>query len=75
MITGTGEAAAVPRWWPWLAMTAITACAAGLRFWSLSFGLPHTYARPDEDAIVAVASNIYLRGPNPLGFVYPTLYL
>jgi 4-amino-4-deoxy-L-arabinose transferase-like glycosyltransferase len=56
-------------------LAAITVCAAALRFWGIGFGLPHTYARPDEDAIVTIATRIYRDGPNPHFFVYPTLYL
>ena len=56
-------------------LAAITALAAAVRFWGIGFGLPHTYARPDEDAIVTIAIRIYRDGPNPHFFVYPTLYL
>jgi 4-amino-4-deoxy-L-arabinose transferase-like glycosyltransferase len=56
-------------------LAAITALAAAVRFWGIGFGLPHTYARPDEDAIVTIATRIYRDGPNPHFFVYPTLYL
>jgi hypothetical protein len=56
-------------------LAAITASAAALRFWGIGFGLPHTYARPDEDAIVMIATRIYRDGPSPHFFTYPTLYL
>ena len=58
-----------------LLLAAITVVGAAVRFWGIGFGLPHTYARPDEDAIVTIATRIYRDGPNPHFFVYPTLYL
>jgi len=59
----------------WIGLAAITFVAALARFWAISFGLPHLFARPDEDAIVAVALGIYRRGPDPQWFLYPTLYI
>src|SRR5947208_1988115 len=56
-----------------LLLAAITVVGAAVRFWGIGFGLPHTYARPDEDAIVTIATRIYRDGPNPHFFVYPTL--
>jgi hypothetical protein len=42
-------------------LVAILSVGAAARFWGLRFGLPHTYARPDETIIIDVALN-FLRG-------------
>src|SRR5438132_14043049 len=75
-VDAAARAAHSQRTWRAVAPIAtITAVAALLRFWSIGFGLPHTYARPDEDAVVALATGIYGHGPNPHNFTYPTLYV
>jgi 4-amino-4-deoxy-L-arabinose transferase-like glycosyltransferase len=48
--------------------------AAILRLWGLQFGLPHPFARPDEEVIVDAALGI-LRDPNPHFFDWPTLFV
>jgi 4-amino-4-deoxy-L-arabinose transferase-like glycosyltransferase len=49
--------------------------AALVRFWGLWFGLPHTYARPDETIIIDVALS-FLRGNlRPNFYDYPWLYM
>jgi hypothetical protein len=58
-----------------LAVVGLTALAALLRFWALRFGLPRTMARPDEEAILAIAARAVLIGPNPHFFDYPTLFM
>jgi hypothetical protein len=63
------------RWHVPLAIAALTALAAVLRFRGLHFGLPLTMARPDEEAITATAAQIVLHGPNPKFFDYPTLFM
>jgi len=65
----------VRRWRTALAVAAITALAAALRWWGLRFGLPRTMARPDEEAIVAIAARVVTIGPNPHFFDYPTLFM
>lgn len=46
-----------------------------VRFWGISFGLPHTEARPDERAIIDVTRS-FLRGNfTPYFFDYPWLYM
>jgi hypothetical protein len=42
------------------ALFAIALTAAALRFWGLSYGLPHPAARPDEDLVVGKALKISL---------------
>src|SRR5712691_10811892 len=57
----------------WLA--AIVLVAAIVRFWGLAFGLPHTFARPDENFIIEVAL-AFLRGNfTPRFFDYPWLFM
>ncbi|HEV3058124.1 MAG TPA: phospholipid carrier-dependent glycosyltransferase [Vicinamibacterales bacterium] len=63
------------RWHVPLALVALTALAAVLRFRGLHFGLPLTMARPDEEAITTTAAQIVLHGPNPKFFDYPTLFM
>jgi 4-amino-4-deoxy-L-arabinose transferase-like glycosyltransferase len=58
-----------------LTLLAITAAAAALRLWGLTFGLPRAMARPDEEAITAVAARLVRIGPNPHFFDYPTLFI
>ncbi len=49
--------------------------AAGVRFWGIGFGLPHTQARPDETVAIGVAL-AFLRGDfSPRFFDYPWLYM
>jgi len=58
-----------------LLLTVILIVAAIARLWALSFGLPHPAARPDEDAVAALAGN-YHRGRFELtSFVYPPLFM
>ncbi len=57
------------------ALIAIVLVAAGLRFWGIDFGLPHTQARPDETTVIDVVLN-FLRGNfRPNFFDYPWLYM
>jgi hypothetical protein len=58
-----------------VAMVAIVGLAAGLRFYGLRFGLPHQFARPDENAIVWIALAVLGGDPNPHFFRYPTLFI
>src|SRR5262245_22447070 len=46
---------------------------AFLRFWGLRFGLPHPFARPDEEVVVDLALGV-LKDPNPHFFDWPTLF-
>jgi 4-amino-4-deoxy-L-arabinose transferase-like glycosyltransferase len=55
-------------------LVLILAVGAALRLWGLQFGLPHPFARPDEEVIVDVALGI-LRDPNPHFFDWPTLFI
>ncbi len=58
----------------WAALTAMLVVAAGLRFWGLQFGFPHTSARTDEEVIVDLGLAL-LRDPNPHFFDWPTLFM
>jgi len=51
------------------------ALAAAVRLWGVEFGLPHTLARPDEDAVFGVARSIATGDLNPHFFSYPSLFL
>ena len=55
-------------------MALVVAVGAILRLWGLQFGLPHPFARPDEEVIVDAALGI-LRDPNPHFFDWPTLFV
>ena len=58
-----------------LAALAVIALAAALRIWGLQFGLPHTLTRPDEEAVFAIAQQVFQRHFNPQFFDWPSLYL
>src|SRR5262245_9172854 len=46
---------------------------AALRLWGLRFGLPHPFARPDEEVIVDLALGA-LHDPNPHFFDWGTVF-
>jgi hypothetical protein len=54
---------------------AVVAAGAALRFWGLDYGLPHPWARPDEEVVVAKMLGFDAGDPDPRWSVYPTLYL
>jgi len=58
----------------WLAVLIILAIAATVRFWGLDFGLPHTWARPDESRVVNMAVKFGQGDLEPPFFIWPTLY-
>ena len=49
--------------------------AALVRIWGLDFGLPHTQARPDEQATVSIALRFFTRTLNPAFFDWPSLFM
>ncbi len=51
------------------------ACGSVLRLWGLRFGLPHDFARPDEEKLIGAALGIVQGDPNPHFFLYPTLFI
>ena len=76
--SGRAIAAAVGEWWRTpdnLVLVAILLVAAVARFWALTFGLPHPAARPDEEAVSALAGNYYLGYFEPTDFTYPPLFM
>jgi hypothetical protein len=62
----------VPRHAP---LAAILLLAAILRVWGIGFGLPHTWARPDEDAVMIPAVRVVQGDLNPHWFQYPSAYM
>src|SRR5437762_8538521 len=46
-----------------------------LRVWGVWFGLPHDFARPDEEKLIGAALGIFQGDPNPHFFLYPTLFI
>jgi 4-amino-4-deoxy-L-arabinose transferase-like glycosyltransferase len=58
-----------------LALAGILMLAAALRVWGIGFGQDHPLTRPDEEAIVGVATHFFTRDFNPHFFNYPTLFL
>jgi hypothetical protein len=59
----------------YLPIIAIVSVGALLRFWGLTFGLPHLEARPDEETLVRLAAHAVYGDPNPRFFVYPSLFV
>jgi Dolichyl-phosphate-mannose-protein mannosyltransferase len=53
----------------------VFAVATGLRIWGIGFGLPHTLARPDEDAVASVALRFFGRTFHPGFFDWPSLFM
>ena len=49
--------------------------AAALRVWGIGYGLPHTRARPDEEAVLSVALGFFARNLNPAFFDWPSLFM
>lgn len=65
----------IERFHPLLPLTLILALAFALRVWGIGFGLPHTFARPDEDASVSIALRFFQREFHPGFFHWPTLFM
>lgn len=57
-----------------VALIVIVAVGAALRFWGLRFGLPHPFARTDEEVLVDSALYV-LRDGHPRFFDWPTLFI
>jgi hypothetical protein len=58
-----------------VSLAVIIVLAAALRLWGITFGLPHTLTRPDEDATVSIAVGLFSRSLNPHFFDWPTLFM
>jgi hypothetical protein len=54
-------------------LLAIVLCGAVLRFVPIWFGLPLSYARPDETTALGLAENVRRGDPNPHFFHWPSL--
>ncbi len=46
-----------------------------VRYWGITFGLPGTFSRPDEEVIVNTSLKFFQVDFNPEFFRYPTLYM
>jgi len=57
------------------ALIAVVIAAAALRVWGIGYGLPHTRARPDEEAVLSVALGFFARNLNPAFFDWPSLFM
>jgi 4-amino-4-deoxy-L-arabinose transferase-like glycosyltransferase len=57
-----------------LAVLALTAVAAALRFWGIQHGLPHPGTRPDEREVLDQTIGFASGDWNPRWFIYPPLY-
>ena len=58
-----------------LSLAMVLLGAAALRLWGVDYGLPHTLARPDEDAVFAIAQRVYTGHLNPEFFDWPSLFM
>lgn len=56
-------------------LAVVLVVAAALRVWAIDFCLPSPYCRPDEEAVGAIAMQIFARDPNPHWFDWPSLFL
>ena len=56
-------------------LLAILALAFLLRVWGLTFGLPHTFARPDEEAAISTALRFFGRHVDPQFYHWPSLFM
>ena len=56
-------------------MWLLIAGGFALRVWGVWFGLPHDFARPDEEKLIGAALGIFQGDPNPHFFLYPTLFI
>ena len=54
---------------------ALLALAAWLRFYGITFGLPHPLCRPDENTIGVAAWRVVAGDLNPHFFSYPSLFI
>ena len=69
------ESARMRHWSAWAALTLILTCAAALRFWNISAGLPYRVG-VDEPVIAERAVHMMKSGDfNPHFFDYPGLYI
>src|SRR5258705_2984675 len=58
-----------------LSLAMVLLGAAALRLWGVDYGLPHTLARPDEDAVFAIAQHVFTGHLNPEFFDVPSLFM
>jgi hypothetical protein len=57
------------------ALVAILVVAALARFWAIDFCLPAPVCRPDEEAVVSIATSVFARDFHPHFFDWPTLFM
>ena len=56
-------------------LSLLIAGGLGLRVWGIWFGLPHDFARPDEEKLIGAALGVFQGDLNPHFFLYPTLFI
>ena len=58
-----------------LLLVAILLLSTVVRFWALTFGLPHPAARPDEEAVSSMAGSYFHGNIEQDIFTYPPLFM
>jgi dolichyl-phosphate-mannose-protein mannosyltransferase len=58
-----------------LLLVAILVVSTVVRFWALTFGLPHPAARPDEEAVSSMAGSYFHGNIEQDIFTYPPLFM
>ena len=56
-------------------LAAILVAAAVVRYWAIAFCLPGQLCRPDEEAVVGIATRMFGRDFNPRFFDWPALFM
>ena len=56
-------------------LAAILVAAAVVRYWAIAFCLPGQLCRPDEEAVVNIATRMFGRDLNPRFFDWPALFM
>jgi len=56
-------------------LAAVLVAAAVVRYWAIAFCLPGQLCRPDEEAVVNIATRMFGRDLNPRFFDWPALFM
>ncbi len=71
---GRVERIAVKKKYVVLILLGILLLAAGVRIWGITYGLPCTYCRPDEDRLIRTSLRLTRDDPNPHYFIWPSFF-